>query len=97
MSKVLCKIYLFFLRQYKSVNNKEIPSNKTDKNAETWMGEPDEPLTGFSWKKGSIRNTNGLVIWSDVFLHTTEFNEDIAIILVDTQGLFDSEVSFNVI
>jgi atlastin len=57
-----------------------------------WMGFEDEPLTGFSWKSGSKRETTGIIFWSDVFLHTSErTGEKLAIFLVDTQGLFDSE------
>lgn len=57
-----------------------------------WMGSPTEPLTGFSWKKSSKRDTKGIIVWSDVFLHTTDKGEEIAIVLVDTQGLYDTEV-----
>lgn len=57
-----------------------------------WMGFGDEPLVGFPWKKGSEGVTDGILIWSDVFLHTTENAEKLAIILVDTQGLFGAKV-----
>lgn len=67
-----------------------------DKKAE-WIGGPDEPLQGFSWKSGPHRHTTGIVMWSDVFLTeqmgTDGKNEKIAIFLVDTQGLFDSMTS----
>ncbi|KAL7014016.1 hypothetical protein ACKWTF_015699 [Chironomus riparius] len=56
------------------------------------MGKPDEPLTGFSWRSGTKRDTTGIVMWSDVFLHTFDKTaEKIAIFVMDTQGLFDSE------
>lgn len=55
----------------------------------TWIGDKDEPLKGFSWRSGSIRDTTGLSFWSDIFLH----GENLAILLVDTQGLFDPETS----
>lgn len=58
-----------------------------------WIRSSDSPLTGFSWKRGSKRDTNGVLMWSDVFLYTNDDGEDIAIILVDTQGLFNTEVS----
>lgn len=61
-------------------------------NDNDWMGSSDSPLTGFSWKKGSQRETSGIVIWSDVFLHTSVVGEKLAIILTDTQGLFDDLV-----
>jgi atlastin len=45
-------------------------------------------LTGFSWRSGSKRDTTGILIWSDVFLHDSADGKS-AIILMDTQGLFD--------
>ena len=56
-----------------------------------WMGNSDDPLTGFSWKGGSVRHTAGIMIWSDVFIHDSSNGEKLAIILVDTQGLFDTK------
>lgn len=58
------------------------------------MGFPSEALTGFSWKSGSERDTTGIVVWSDVFMHEDELSGDKwAILLVDTQGLFDKKTS----
>ncbi|KAG7272744.1 hypothetical protein CRUP_031068 [Coryphaenoides rupestris] len=45
-----------------------------------WLGEAEEPLTGFSWRGGSERETTGIQIWSEV-----------AVLLMDTQGTFDSQ------
>ncbi|CAO1362338.1 unnamed protein product [Diamesa serratosioi] len=75
--------------KYKSVNFMTNPINDTS----NWMGVSDEPLTGFSWKSGGTRDTSGIILWSDVFLTTNEFGEEIAIVLIDTQGLFDSKTS----
>lgn len=33
-----------------------------------WLGEDDEPLTGFSWRGGSDPETTGIQIWSEVFI-----------------------------
>jgi atlastin len=33
-----------------------------------WMGNDDEPLTGFHWKGGSERDTTGILMWSEPFL-----------------------------
>lgn len=52
------------------------------------MGSPNEPLTGFSWKAGSQAHTKGILLWSDVFLYEKN-DEKFAIILMDTQGLFE--------
>ena len=35
---------------------------------ENWLGEDDEPLTGFSWRGGSEPETTGIQLWSEVFL-----------------------------
>jgi atlastin len=62
-------------------------TNKND-----WIGADNEPLVGFSWKSGSTRHTSGVIAWSDVFLHDTK-TEKLAIVLMDTQGLFDAQTS----
>jgi atlastin len=64
---------------------------ENDPKSAEWIGMPNEPLKGFSWKSGVERHTTGIVFWSDVFLHTTEDGEELAIILIDTQGLFDHD------
>lgn len=60
-----------------------------------WWGGPNEPLVGFSWKYGSIADTKGILFWSDVFLHTKNNGEKIAIVLMDTQGLFEIGREYN--
>ncbi|KAG5679474.1 hypothetical protein PVAND_009039 [Polypedilum vanderplanki] len=77
-----------------------IPSIKNPnnilENKESWMGSADEPLTGFSWCAGSTRDTSGISVWNDAFLHTDmKSGEKIAIIVMDTQGLFDNETTTN--
>lgn len=57
---------------------------------ENWMGDPNEKLTGFEWKKSSQRQTTGILIWSEIFYYKID-NRKIAIILMDTQGTFDTE------
>lgn len=71
------------LSQYKSISNPDLI------NSENWLGDDDEPLTGFEWKSGTKRVTTGLILWSDVFLYDDPKGEKIAIYLMDTQGLFD--------
>ena len=58
-----------------------------------WIGGSDEPLAGFSWRSGSDRHTTGITIWSDVFLYDAPNGDKIAILLMDTQGLFDHKSS----
>lgn len=62
------------------------------KDASNWIGNSDEPLEGFSWKNGPNRDTTGVLMWSEVFLHE-DGDENIAIVLLDTQGVFDGKTS----
>ncbi|XP_016403524.1 atlastin-1-like [Sinocyclocheilus rhinocerous] len=59
--------------------------------SDTWLGDPDEPLTGFSWRGGSERETTGIQIWSEVFLVDKPDGSKVAVLLMDTQGTFDSQ------
>ena len=76
--------------QYPSIN---FPNNPVS-NPTGWLGDEDEPLKGFSWRSGFNRDTTGIVIWNDIFLHSDKKNDEkIAIIMVDSQGIFDDESS----
>jgi len=60
---------------------------------EDWMGEETDdqaPLTGFHWRGGSERDTTGILMWSEVFEAKTNSGKEVAIVLMDTQGAFDS-------
>ncbi|XP_010779518.1 atlastin-1 [Notothenia coriiceps] len=59
--------------------------------SEGWLGVADEPLTGFSWRGGSERETTGIQIWSEVFLVDKPDGTKVAVLLMDTQGTFDSQ------
>ncbi|GJQ66246.1 putative GTPase [Trypoxylus dichotomus] len=74
----------FFLRYMKS--KYVIKDKKGD-----WLGPQDVPLEGFSWRGGSERDTTGILMWSEIFLSEFATGEKIAVILLDTQGAFDSE------
>uniref|UniRef100_A0A8K9V8W5 Atlastin GTPase 1 n=1 Tax=Oncorhynchus mykiss TaxID=8022 RepID=A0A8K9V8W5_ONCMY len=59
--------------------------------SQEWLGEAEEPLTGFSWRGGSERETTGIQIWSEVFLVDKPDGRKVAVLLMDTQGTFDSQ------
>lgn len=82
----------FLYAHYPSVKNPGQSSTTSFKRNTSWMGSPNEPLKGFSWKAGSTRVTSGITMWNDVFLHTLN-GEKIAIVVMDTQGLFDNETT----
>uniref|UniRef100_A0A224YP56 Guanylate-binding protein n=1 Tax=Rhipicephalus zambeziensis TaxID=60191 RepID=A0A224YP56_9ACAR len=56
-----------------------------------WMGDLDNPLRGFRWGPGDTRETTGILLWSEVFLMTNSDGEEVAVLLMDTQGTFDGE------
>ncbi|KAM4607342.1 atlastin-2-like isoform 1-T1 [Polymixia lowei] len=56
-----------------------------------WMGGDDEPLTGFTWRGGCERETTGIQVWSEVFVVDKPDGTKVAVLLVDTQGAFDSQ------
>ncbi|CAL8298922.1 unnamed protein product [Merluccius merluccius] len=58
---------------------------------ESWMGGDDEPLSGFSWRGGCERETTGIQAWSEVFVVDRPDGTKVAVLLVDTQGAFDSQ------
>uniref|UniRef100_A0A8D3B672 GB1/RHD3-type G domain-containing protein n=1 Tax=Scophthalmus maximus TaxID=52904 RepID=A0A8D3B672_SCOMX len=59
--------------------------------SESWMGGDDEPLTGFTWRGGCERETTGIQVWSEVFVVDKPDGSKVAVLLVDTQGAFDSQ------
>lgn len=77
----------FFLRymrsKYAYKDNLEI--------CKDWLGPDDLPLNGFSWRGGAERDTTGILMWSEVFLAVLPTGEEVAILLLDTQGTFDSD------
>uniref|UniRef100_A0A670YU67 GB1/RHD3-type G domain-containing protein n=1 Tax=Pseudonaja textilis TaxID=8673 RepID=A0A670YU67_PSETE len=56
-----------------------------------WLGVEDQPLTGFSWRGGSDPETTGIQIWSEVFIVMKPSGKKVAVVLMDTQGAFDSQ------
>uniref|UniRef100_A0A673YXH4 Atlastin 3 n=1 Tax=Salmo trutta TaxID=8032 RepID=A0A673YXH4_SALTR len=61
------------------------------KHGEEWLGQEDEPLTGFKWRGGSEPETTGIQLWSEVFLVEKRDGTEVAVLLMDTQGAFDNQ------
>ncbi|XP_022162415.1 atlastin [Myzus persicae] len=76
----------FFLRYMKATYHLNLINEDAH-----WIGSDDKPLDGFTWRGGSDRDTTGILMWSEVFKATLEDGEKVAIVLLDTQGTFDSE------
>lgn len=58
-----------------------------------WLGGESDRLDGFKWSGGSNRVTTGIHIWPEVFKHDCVDGRKLAIILIDTQGIFDNKTT----
>lgn len=56
-----------------------------------WLRDTDVPLKGFSWRGGRNRDTTGILMWSEPFVLKNSDGKEVAVLLMDTQGTFDSE------
>jgi len=57
--------------------------------SEGWLEDDGVPLKGFHWRGGSQRDTTGILMWSKVYTITQPSGQEVAVVLVDTQGSFD--------
>lgn len=55
-----------------------------------WLGDPENELKGFSWRGGSKPETTGILVWDDPIIIKRANGEEVAVLLMDTQGAFDS-------
>lgn len=61
-----------------------------------WIGETgvgSNELNGFKWRGGQKPQTAGIWMWSEVFTYDFDNGDRVAILLLDTQGIFDHESS----
>jgi atlastin len=49
----------------------------------------------FAWRWGNQRQTTGIWMWSEPFIRDTKDHGRIAVLLMDTQGMFDSETTMS--
>jgi len=57
--------------------------------ADVTMGQED----GFLWRPGMDKCTEGIWIWSQPFIRKTAEGEDVALLLMDTQGAWDAKMT----
>ncbi len=82
----------FFLRYLEHLeSNSSSSASSDDQDSPDWLGDKDAPLKGFHWRGGMERDTTGILMWSKVFLvKTPRAGKEVAVVLFDTQGAFDS-------
>jgi atlastin len=94
----------WFLRYLDYLTNRSTSTNavddekkKMDDGTTPWY-EKFQSLgnDGFEWRGGSERNTTGIWMWSRPHFITRASGEKLAILLVDTQGMFDNETTMAV-
>ncbi|CAM9916646.1 unnamed protein product [Choristocarpus tenellus] len=56
-------------------------------------GDAESYPQSFQWRGGSDRMTTGIWMWSEPFLRRVANGTTVAVLLVDTQGMFDNETS----
>lgn len=56
-------------------------------NISKWLGDKNEPLKGFKLSANVDRATDGIMMWSEVFLYDSPEHGKLAIVLMETQGL----------
>jgi len=81
--------------QKKSSDSNEKGEAETNKNDSPWYKQFDSlGNDGFDWRGGSERNTTGIWMWSHPhILSTKDSSQPLAVLLVDTQGMFDNETT----
>jgi len=52
-----------------------------------------ESAQSFAWRGGHDRMTTGIWMWSLPFIYTKKSGERLAVLLMDTQGMFDNETT----
>ncbi|PAA74403.1 hypothetical protein BOX15_Mlig009339g1 [Macrostomum lignano] len=56
-----------------------------------WIRSEDQLDDGFHWRAGSERDTTGILIWSEPFFIRKPDGQEVAVLLMDTQGAFDHQ------
>lgn len=90
----------FFLRYLYHVSKKQQQQESDDVGSKVkekitdldrdWLGDSQEKLKGFSWRGGSKPETTGILIWNDPIIIKRPNGQEVAVLLMDTQGAFDS-------
>ena len=72
----------------------------TDKDGPAAGTIPSKPgferQESFSWRAGPERQTTGVWMWSEPFIRKREGRDDVALLLMDTQGMFDNETTMTI-
>ncbi|GMR55440.1 hypothetical protein PMAYCL1PPCAC_25635, partial [Pristionchus mayeri] len=65
---------------------------QSKQNGDDWMA-PACPIYGFAWRQSANPITEGILIWPHPLIVKNERDEEVAILLMDTEGAFDHKSS----
>ena len=87
--------FLRYLNHIEAEDKKSEQGGDSDSTAKWYDNQETLGNDGFNWRGGAERNTTGIWIWSKPFILPRNENstEKIALLLVDTQGMFDHETT----
>ena len=94
--------YLHNMQQQQQKQGTASSSSRDNNNNMPWYEQVEtlERNQGFHWKAGSERYTTGIWMWSHPYILERPNDDDadsapLAVLLVDTQGMFDNETTMN--
>ncbi|GMR50771.1 hypothetical protein PMAYCL1PPCAC_20966, partial [Pristionchus mayeri] len=58
-----------------------------------WLGEETQ-VHGFHWRSGAKRDTIGIWMWGEPIMIESASGENLAVVLLDTQGAFDNQSTY---
>ncbi|GMT25736.1 hypothetical protein PFISCL1PPCAC_17033 [Pristionchus fissidentatus] len=58
-----------------------------------WLGD-DAQVHGFHWRSGAKRDTVGIWMWGEPIMIESPSGENLAVVLLDTQGAFDNQSTY---
>jgi atlastin len=59
-----------------------------------WLEDKEQKIGGFHWTSGAKRDTTGIWIWGKPVVIRRKCGP-IAVVLLDTQGMFDNDTSYD--
>tara|TARA_B110000305_G_C19298589_1_gene567936 strand:+ start:30 stop:902 length:873 start_codon:yes stop_codon:yes gene_type:complete len=83
----------WFLRYLSSTDGHVSGADMNSSGGDPWYGSAPIQGDGFHWMGGSDRDTTGIWMWSEPFVRQIANGEKVAMLLVDTQGMFDHETT----
>ncbi|EDV25192.1 uncharacterized protein TRIADDRAFT_25986, partial [Trichoplax adhaerens] len=85
----------FLLNFFRFYLEKQIANHQRSNNRSIdWLDHDHiDHIRGFKWKRSSKRVTTGMYMWHRPFLVQLPDGEEVAVVLIDTQGLFDNTTS----